>query len=83
MKTATEVTDELTRLLSDPLSLREIEMLELVAIDVVTRFYDGPKLLHSKNILRMTAEIRAARGCWNDETLTQAEIDREISELRR
>lgn len=66
---------------TQPLSLHDIELLELESIEILTR-QDTSQHERAKQILRMAAEIRKARGVWDEKTLTQEEIDREIAMLR-
>ena len=57
-------------------------MLELQAVRVlIDRVVDD--MPHARQVLRMTAEIRKARGTWDDLVLTTQEIDEEIAHLRR
>jgi len=73
---------ELAALANAPLTQREIAMLELQAVRVlIDRVVDD--MPHARQVLRMTAEIRKARGTWDDLVLTTQEIDEEIAHLRR
>lgn len=72
----------LTELANAPLEQREMDMLELQAIRVlVDRVVDD--MPHARQVLRMTAEIRKARGTWAAQELSTREIDDEIAYLRR
>lgn len=73
---------ECTALANSPLSILEIEHLELSAIEAV-RASVGPGCDSAKLILRMTSEIRKARGLWDhDGEMTQREIDDELAMIR-
>ena len=73
---------ECTTLANSPLSVPEIEHLELASIEVV-RASSGPDRDRARLMLRMTSEIRKARGIWDqDAEMTQREIDDEIAMLR-
>lgn len=72
---------ELADLANSPMSLHELEYMELGAIESMMR-PDDPGRARAKVILRMTAEIRKARGQWHESVLTDNEIDNEIAEIR-
>lgn len=73
---------ELLDLANSPLDQREMDMLELQAMRVlVDRMVDD--IPHARQVLRLTAEIRKARGTWDAKDLSTREIDEEIAHLRR
>lgn len=82
MLTKKQLLRECTALANSPLSLLELERLELAAIESVRE--RKPDVDYAKIILRMTSEIRKARGIWDsdDQALTQREIDDELAMLR-
>jgi hypothetical protein len=73
---------ELAALANAPLSVTDIEMLELEAIETVMHGGDGMRLRQAKLILRATAEIRKRRGIWDATEMTERDIDDEIAMLR-
>lgn len=74
---------ECTALANSPLSILEIERMEVAAIEAV-RAASGEERERAKLTLRMTSEIRKARGLWDsDETeMTESEIQDELAMMR-
>ena len=76
---------ELERVLSacanTRLSIADLELLELEAIEIIMRPND-PQRDRAKRVLSATAEIRKARGIWDAHEMSERDIDDEIAMLR-
>lgn len=75
-----QLLKECTALANSPLSVLEIERLEIAAIESIrvhAQDHDYARL-----ILRMTSEIRKARGIWDHVEMTDREIDDELAMAR-
>ncbi len=76
-----DLLNDLSECANIPLTMEELERVELAAIDIMTR-PDDPQRDRASMALRMAAEIRKARDCWDEQALTDREIDSEIAEIR-
>lgn len=82
MLTRKQLLRECTALANSPLSLLELERLELAAIESIRE--QKSDVDYAKIILRMTSEIRKARGLWDSDemAMTEREIDDELAMIR-
>lgn len=73
---------ELAALANAPLQIADLELLEVEAVDAMVNAGPGSRRDRAKLTLRMTAEIRKARGLWDHEELTEREVDAQFADLR-
>ncbi len=81
MLTKKQLLKECTALANSPLSVLEIERLEIAAVEAI-RLQAPKDLEFARVILRATAEIRKARGLWDHVEMTDREIDDELAMVR-
>lgn len=75
---------ECTALANSPLSLLEMERIELAAIEEIRSGAGSVNRDQARLVLRMTSEIRKARGLWDsdEQAMTEREIDDELAMIR-